>query len=230
MDVAEVKLVASLVSLYAGEMSERKCKGCDVSIPYEGGSGQPPKWCDDCRRKSNLVAAKKHYRKRKANLAGKQAIPAVKLCRRCGETKAGTDFGPHVASLDGLQDWCRNCQSEYQKENRDQANERSRRFRELNPEKAMVYVRKARREALCHYGDSENPCCACCGESEWEFLVLDHVNGGGTAHRKEIGGTIWYWLRARSYPDGFQVLCWNCNAAKAYHGECPHEKNRKKVA
>jgi hypothetical protein len=24
------------------------------------------------------------------------------------------------------------------------------------------------------------------------------------------------------FPDGFQVLCHNCNLAKGYYGECPH--------
>ena len=52
---------------------------------------------------------------------------------------------------------------------------------------------------------------------------------GGRAHRREISGNdnpatgdMYQWLKANSYPDGFQILCFNCNCAKGAYGECPH--------
>ena len=30
--------------------------------------------------------------------------------------------------------------------------------------------------------------CVCCGETRRIFLTLDHINGGGTNHRKKVGG------------------------------------------
>jgi hypothetical protein len=71
--------------------------------------------------------------------------------------------------------------------------------------------------------------CACCGESHIEFLSIDHVNGGGNKHRREIGihcgGKPFYqWLKRSGYPSGYRVLCHNCNFASG-HGGCPHTKS-----
>jgi len=30
--------------------------------------------------------------------------------------------------------------------------------------------------------------CVCCGESNLGFLSIDHINGGGRAHRQEVAG------------------------------------------
>lgn len=67
--------------------------------------------------------------------------------------------------------------------------------------------------------------CACCGVTEPVFLVIDHIADDGSDERKRLGtkggmGQYWY-LRKRGFPSGYQVLCQNCNWAKA-HGGCPH--------
>ena len=83
-----------------------------------------------------------------------------------------------------------------------------------------------RLEILAKYGNA----CACCGERAQQFLTFDHVNNDGSAHRKEIGnGTdrLMRWIEANDYPDSIQLLCWNCNLAKAHHGVCPHEEARR---
>lgn len=75
--------------------------------------------------------------------------------------------------------------------------------------------------ALRAYGE----CCRCCGETWPVFLTLDHLKNNGAAHRKKIhrrGGSLYQWLKTHGYPEGFQVLCYNCNAAKHWKGECPH--------
>lgn len=83
---------------------------------------------------------------------------------------------------------------------------------------------RLRQEVLEHYGGK----CACCGESENEFLAIDHINGGGNKQRKELkraaGIAFYRWLRMNEYPDGYRVLCHNCNCARGYYGYCPHEK------
>lgn len=89
------------------------------------------------------------------------------------------------------------------------------------------YHQKLRMAAFAAYGGR----CACCGLDEWEFLVIDHVDGGGRIHRLEIGGGVekrgvgagmYLWLKRSGYPSGFQVLCANCNMAKERAGGCPH--------
>jgi hypothetical protein len=77
-----------------------------------------------------------------------------------------------------------------------------------------------RTSALLAYGWK----CACCGEDRYEFLSIDHVNGGGTRARKTQGGgsRLYRWLADHNYPEGFQVLCHNCNMSKGCYGYCPH--------
>jgi len=92
---------------------------------------------------------------------------------------------------------------------------------------ARRYRKNIRLEVLIHYGG--NPLkCACCGETIMEFLSIDHIEGGGTKHRKEIrknGIEFYWWLRKMEYPDGYQVLCMNCNWGKRMNnGVCPHLK------
>ena len=88
------------------------------------------------------------------------------------------------------------------------------------------YQRKQRQKnrecVFNHYGNV----CARCGFSDYRALSIDHINGGGTKHRKETGdGSSFYeWLVARNYPDGFQTLCMNCQFIKRYEN---NEMNRR---
>lgn len=69
--------------------------------------------------------------------------------------------------------------------------------------------------------------CVCCGESEMAFLSIDHIDGGGCEHRRQIkSNRIYNWLINNRFPDGFQVLCFNCNFAKHVYGVCPHQTKR----
>ena len=86
------------------------------------------------------------------------------------------------------------------------------------------YRIKTRKMVLIHYSGNP-PKCACCGETIYEFLTIDHINGGGTEHKKEIKGyPLAIWLKVNNFPKGFQVLCYNCNCAKGFWGKCPHKK------
>lgn len=83
--------------------------------------------------------------------------------------------------------------------------------------------REIKKEIMAHYGGK----CECCGEDRIEFLSIDHVNGGGNKHRKELGNVSFYgWLRKQSFPGGYRVLCMNCNFSIGAYGHCPHEKER----
>lgn len=77
-----------------------------------------------------------------------------------------------------------------------------------------------RRAALKHYG----PGCQCCGETNWEFLAIDHINGGGRQHRNKVGPNIACHLTRAGFPEGFRTLCHNCNQALGFYGYCPHSK------
>lgn len=82
-------------------------------------------------------------------------------------------------------------------------------------------------EAIFYYSKGTMKCgCHGCDVSERQFLTIDHINGDGEKHRREIGvksGSAFYrWLKRSNFPDGFQVLCFNCNCARANNsGKCP---------
>lgn len=105
----------------------------------------------------------------------------------------------------------------------------SQEWRDANREQVLSqnldYKRRLRLEAIFHYSSGLN-ICSCCGESEIEFLTIDHSNGGGNAHRRSIGRgvPIGLWLKKNGYPSGFSVLCYNCNCSKGANGTCPHQR------
>lgn len=71
--------------------------------------------------------------------------------------------------------------------------------------------------------------CACCSEAELGFLTLDHIDGGGKAHREEVfasgRGDLWLWAWRNGCPDTLRLLCFNCNSGRARNGGvCPHER------
>lgn len=99
-------------------------------------------------------------------------------------------------------------------------------WRDRNPEHAAAYQRQFNRErrerVLKHYGGQ----CECCSEGLFEFLALDHKDGGGNAHRKEVkqrGANMIGWALANDLPPIFRVLCHNCNSAIGFYGRCPHQ-------
>ena len=83
--------------------------------------------------------------------------------------------------------------------------------------------KKYRYDALMYYSNGKLK-CDCCGENIYEFLAIDHIKGGGNKHRKKMTEMIYTFLRRNNYPDGYRVLCHNCNQAIGYYGKCPHKK------
>jgi hypothetical protein len=101
---------------------------------------------------------------------------------------------------------------------------------EENRQKRTEYNKRRRKELrktiIDHYSKGENR-CGCCGENHFEFLQLDHIEGNGEKHRKEIkrsaGEAFYTWLIRNNFPEGYRVLCSNCNQSLGMYGYCPHE-------
>ena len=81
------------------------------------------------------------------------------------------------------------------------------------------WSRERRRRVIEHYGGV----CVCCGESHYEFLSLDHVNGDGAEHRRQVANIV-TWALKNGFPPSLQVLCYNCNCSRGFWGYCPHEE------
>lgn len=151
-----------------------------------------------------------------------------KICSNCGESKPITNF-PHNPRSKSTKrkPYCKVClrKRRRQKEQCIRCSSpaapgytRCERCLARDAEKAREKYQRLRQEATTNYGGK----CKFCGEDRLVFLVIDHISGGGNKHRQTLGsgGTrIYTWLRKNNYPNGFQVLCHNCNAAKNTLGE-----------
>lgn len=91
----------------------------------------------------------------------------------------------------------------------------------------LTKARELKATVHAHYGGK----CSCpsCPETNPAFLSIDHINGGGTKHRKEInrgGGSKFHrWIIQNNFPTDLRLLCFNCNMGRAVHGGiCPHEQ------
>jgi plasmid maintenance system killer protein len=90
---------------------------------------------------------------------------------------------------------------------------------------SMIHNRKIRLEVLRHYSNGK-PKCVKCGIEDTRCLSIDHINGNGAEHRKELKKlrtNIITYLRKNNYPDGFQILCMNCQFIKRHE----NNENRK---
>jgi hypothetical protein len=109
---------------------------------------------------------------------------------------------------------CSECRDKYLKEYRRKETTKKRR-RDKNKE--------LRKEVIAGYGNK----CSCCGEHRYEFLAIDHVNGGGRKERETMSThQIVKKIMDLNYPPEYRVLCHNCNQAIGWYGQCPHETER----
>lgn len=162
----------------------------------------------------------------------------MRTCKKCGVSKPLEAFQVYDAERGRRRHECRECTAEryrgYAAHSVEQIRKNSRRHYEANREKiiersaewAKENPDKRRKIALSHYYRLQDEAikayggyvCSWCGIDEPLVLSIDHIDNNGAAHRKELGflgGARFYkWLRDRGFPQGFQVLCMNCNHAK----------------
>lgn len=84
-------------------------------------------------------------------------------------------------------------------------------------------LRQLKQTVLNHYGQRCN--CPCgCTVTNFRHLTIDHRNNDGSRQRKAQGihgGHANYRIIIKAgFPDDLQVLCFNCNCAKAFYGGC----------
>lgn len=119
------------------------------------------------------------------------------------------------------------CQ-EWREKNKDRRKEYIKNWQENNRERRREqiknYRQKLKAEIINIYSNGTNK-CNCCGENFLLFLTIDHINGDGHKHRKAVGYNVYSWLKRANYPQGFRVLCWNCQfGAYRNNGRCPCSK------
>lgn len=152
---------------------------------------------------------------RKSRLANKEAISKRRKAKRDAAREANRELY--------LQK-----QRDARERNKEAVRKRAREWYANNRERALAWHKQKawnlRLEMIQAYGGK----CVCCGESHPRFLTIDHINGGGTKHRRDIGwsgSSVAKYLRRMGWPqDGYQLLCFNCNCGRAFNnGICPHK-------
>ena len=79
---------------------------------------------------------------------------------------------------------------------------------------------RLRKQVIEKYGNK----CACCSESTYEFLQIDHIDKNGKQHRSEIGRGMKLHRDMLKETTQYRVriLCGNCHNAVTAQGVCPH--------
>lgn len=180
--------------------------------------------CSRCYEDTKTRNAAKHAAARAALLV---EVPGTRFCLKCKTRKADSEFEvnedtrkPHLREVPTA--LCRKCRL-YTK-----AKVREYRIA-LSPERlAIVAAQKsaANREYRDLLHEAYGGACKCCGENVREFLAIDHVNNDGKEHRKIVGfnaASLYIWAKKHGFPSTLQILCHNCNNAKAFYGVCPHQ-------
>jgi hypothetical protein len=107
---------------------------------------------------------------------------------------------------------------EYYASHKDEIRKRRKEIYSARSEEILNANRASRQalrlEVISHYGNK----CEFCGDKNINHLAIDHINGGGTKHRKEEGRDIYRWLKRNNYPDGFRILCHTHNSEMGFYG------------
>lgn len=152
----------------------------------------------------------------------------AKYCAGCDKHVPLRDWTKHNSTADRLQHQCKHCRNARRREARRSKKGFYATEQEKYKEKHLVAARrsyyKCKHLVMRHYCGGENYTCCQCGFADPRALSIDHVDGKGADHRRNLKGVNLYrWLVREKYPDGFQVLCMNCQWIKR-HEECGFEE------
>lgn len=219
-----------------------KCRVCgNADNPHRNMKG----YCDPCGKKKQ-VEYQAAYRDRLKKLA------APVLCKGCGKPfdtgKTGRKWRCPECTLAYMQEYREKDKKRHAQYSRNyrarlgdayrvkMTKRRSELIAEMTPEELAEFRKKEgdktrrlnailKNEIFMAYGGWV---CKCCGETEKSFLSIDHINNDGAKMRREgvhgVSNQFYRWLKKNGYPDGFQVLCMNCQWGKHINkGVCPHQ-------
>jgi hypothetical protein len=195
------------------------CVPCGKRPPIEG-----LKWCAECKDKAKRYFQEVRFAR---SLVERAERYSKDLCIQCGIPR-GDSPSTRVCSI------CHNAYLLAQvkhltkdgiaERRRSRAQDRVVADRAKYNAMQQAKTKKLKEIVLGHYGAF----CACCEESLFEFLTIDHINGDGGKMRREGihpkgGSELYRWIRQQGYPTYFQVLCYNCNCSKRAGNKCPHQ-------
>ncbi len=184
----------------------RKCKKCsNEKLPSEfhsdgrGGKRNSCKACDSEKRKAAYRGSKDKF------VARNKAQYAKNIERRRADAAI------------------------YYRDNKEAVLEQKRVYRQRFGDELNAKSRRWRLSLKCEMIEAYGGKCSCCGEKELAFLTLEHTNGDGAEHRRQLKhpNKVYTDLKRRGWPkDGYDVLCFNCNCSTAGGKICPHKLNK----
>lgn len=144
---------------------------------------------------------------------------------------------------------CRTCRNEYLRKYRRERPEQCTAYEgNRDPEKRKAQHRKShhkRRDkilprlrargirvkiaVLAHYSGGSMR-CASCPESRPYALAIDHVQERGEQHAWWGASRLYGWLVKNGYPEGYQILCHNCNSLKSWPKRTSRSRNSSRKA
>lgn len=219
-----------------------KCKTC-------GGMGEPHKahrlHCIPCAKRKQVeyvrkyrARVKKDPKPRNCKWCGTEFVSTHGLANQCADCRAEYHRNYSKANRERVNGYTREYRKRHGKKIRKRRIQRRKEmidamspaeleeFRRKEADKTRRLVYALKDEVYTAYGGWR---CACCGETERSFLTIDHVNQDGAKMRKSGKHSsperMYRWLKKKGFPDGYQILCMNCQFGRKHNdGVCPHQK------
>lgn len=164
-------------------------------------------------------------------------LPISGFCSKCG------NYGKYTSRIERM---CSPCyhrrwrlshpenvkisQDKYTRTHIEVRRQNNRSWRRNNPEKYKAQKRRSglrrrtrlRLKVLKYYSNGFMK-CGCCSESIERFLTIDAILFAGHKKITQSGYMLNWWLNKHNFPDGYRVLCFNCNCGRDLNnGMCPH--------
>lgn len=162
--------------------------------------------CADCRG-SQTGSQRRYYRNKAAGVCRDCSRPSdgKSRCKECAEKRKGAarkHYNKRKAERR-----CNRCNKPT--DGRVRCEECTKR----DSDRQRAQYQQLRDEVFAAYGGYQCSLCPCCDP---DVMEIDHVDGGGNKHRREIGQSALYaWLKSNGFPAGFRVLCPTCNKKEA---------------
>ena len=133
------------------------------------------------------------------------------LCNKCQREKYQNDPEYRASHLAAA--------TKYRKSEKHRKKRYTEAYRQKDRLKQKLKSRRVKTEVIAHYSHGEMK-CAKCPYCNIKALTIDHIDNDGAEHRRELQQegvhNFYLWLRRNNYPEGFQVLCMNCQWEKRW--------------
>jgi hypothetical protein len=169
---------------------------------------QVERTCEYCGKK--FLARPSHIERGQARYCSKKCFYDYRRNRKCS-----------ILGCDKKYFGLGYCKKHYNQLPQVKERERKRRLADYRKNSAKYLARKTkhydktRMALLTHYSNGTLK-CAQCGYDDIRALDIDHINNDASKDKKKFGKKAYsfYIYLANNFPEGYQVLCKNCNWIK----------------